>query len=218
MQSGFIQQEWRFRIKALIGMLVGASSIVALMLYFSSQKSEPPQEKERAPIAFEVVKNVKTPEKPKPKPKPKPQPKQSKTPPPNPALADLGVGISGIDFGGAGFAGDANMQVDDSLLGDTSNAVMTSDTVDQKPRALSRPTLEYPARAMAKRLEGFVMLSILIDEEGNVAEVQVIEADPPDTFEEAAISNIKKWKFEPARYQGKPVSIWVNQPISFQVG
>ena len=218
LQSRFIHQEWHFRTKALLGMLAGATSIVALMLYFNNQKAEPPKQNERSPISFEVVKNVKTPEKPKPKPKPKPQPKQSKNPPPTPALADLGVGISGIDFGGAGFNVDGQMQVDDSLLGDTSNAVMTGDTVDQQPRAMSRPPLEYPARAMAKRIEGFVMLSILIDEEGNVSEVKVIEADPPDTFEEAAISNIKKWKFEPARYQGKPVSIWVNQPISFQVG
>lgn len=217
-QSTYLKRLGIYRSKALIGMLTGSLVIIGTMLYLNSLEPEPPKKKAQTALSFQVVKNVKTPEKPKPKPKPKPQPKQAKVPPPAPIMASLGVGMSGIDFGTGQFEATDSMDVDNSLLGDTSNAVMTGDTVDQQPKALSRTPLEYPARAMAKQIEGFVMLSILIDETGRVADIKVIESDPPGTFDEAAIRNVKKWKFEPARYQGKPVSIWVNQPISFQVG
>lgn len=218
MQSLYVKRIWSIKFKAILGMVIGSSLIIGTMLYLHSLKPEPPKEKDKRALSFEVVKNVKTPEKPKPKPKPKPRPKQSNVPPPAPIMASLGVGLSGIDFGVGGYDVSSDVAVDETLLGDTSNAVMTGETVDQKPRAIKRPPLKYPARAMAKQIEGFVMLSVLIDEQGNVADVKVIESDPPGTFDQAAIQNIKKWKFEPARYDGKAVSLWVNQPISFEVG
>ncbi|MDR9499996.1 MAG: energy transducer TonB [Hydrogenovibrio sp.] len=219
MERTFLNDMWRFRVKGGLGMIFGTFAILSAMLYLNSLKPDKPEKKEKRPLSFEVVKNVKTPEKPKPKPKTQPKPQQADVPPPAPIMSGLGVGLSGIDFGmGGGYDVDASADVDEDLLGDTSNAVMTGETVDQKPRPISRPPLEYPARAMAKRIEGFVMLSILINKEGKVTDVKVIESDPQGTFDKAAIDNVKKWTFTPARYKGKPVSIWMNQPISFLVG
>lgn len=215
----WLARRWQFRGKALVGMVVGSLVILLGVLYLNSLTPEKPPEQEKRALTFQVVKQVKTPKKPKPVPKKQNRPKPAKASPTAPVLSDLGIGLSGIDFNMNAY--DPNSQLtgaNEDVLGDTSNAVMTGDTVDQQPRALARTPLEYPPRAKAKEIEGYVLLSILINEQGVVEDVKVLEADPQGTFEEVAIRNIKKWKFEPARYQGKAVKTWINQPITFQLG
>lgn len=217
--TGWLAKRSRFRVKGMIGMLIGSFVIIATMLYLNSLKPEKPQEKEQRPLTFQVVKNVKTPKKPKPVPKKQPPLNKKPELAPPPALAGLGVEMSGIDFNMNAFDANSGLpQANDDLLGDTSNAVMTSDSVDQKPRPLKRAPLQYPARAKAKEIEGYVILSILVNKQGQVEQVRVLESEPQDTFEEVAIRNIKKWKFEPAKYKGDPVKIWINQPIKFDLG
>lgn len=199
-------------------MLVGTIVIVLTMLYLNNLSSEPPKKNKQRTLSFEVIKQVKTPKKPKPAPKKQP-PKQQSNPVSAPAFTGLGMSLSGIDINMNAFDPNSEMpEAQDQILGDTSNAIMTSDTVDQEPRALSRAPLNYPPRAKAKEIEGYVLLSILVNEQGDVEQVRVLESDPRDTFEEVAIRNIKKWKFEPALYNGEPVKIWVNQPIQFRLG
>lgn len=217
--SNWIQRRWLFRTKAVLGMVVGSLTILLAMLYLNSLKPEKPENDNDRALSFQVVKQVKTPKKPKPQPKKTSRPKPSKAAPLAPALADLGIGMSGIDLNMSAYDPNSDLPTaGDDVLGDTSNAVMTGDTVDQQPRALARSPLQYPPRAKAKEIEGYVLLSILINEDGKVEEVKVLESDPQGTFEEVAIRNIKKWKFAPARYKGKAVKTWINQPITFQLG
>lgn len=217
--SNWLQKRWRFRVTAVIGMMIGSLLIISTMLYLNSLKPEKPEKKADRPLSFQVVKNVKTPKKPKPTPKKKPPANKSKSIAPPPPLMSLGLGMSGVDFNMTAFDPNATaVETDDDLLGDTSNAVLTSDAVDQKPRVIATVPLQYPARAKAKEIEGYVLLSILVNENGQVDQVRVLESDPQGTFDDVAVRNIKKWKFEPAKYNGKPVSIWINQPIKFELG
>jgi len=217
--SKWLQKRWRFRVTAVIGMMIGSLLIISTMLYLNSLKPEKPEKKADRPLSFQVAKNVKTPKKPKPTPKKKPPANKSKSIAPPPPLTSLGLGMSGVDFNMSAFDPNATaVETDDDLLGDTSNAVLTSDAVDQKPRVIATVPLQYPARAKAKEIEGYVLLSILVNENGQVDQVRVLESDPQGTFDDVAVRNIKKWKFEPAKYNGKPVSIWINQPIKFELG
>jgi len=217
--SLWLENRIKFKLKAIVGMVVGSVLIISTMLYLNSLKPDQAEKKAERPLSFQVVKNVKTPKKPKPTPKKPPPANKAKNIAPPPALTSLGLGISGVDFNMSAF--DPNAQIvetDEDLLGDTSDAVMTSDAVDQKPRVIATVPLQYPARAKAKEIEGYVLLSILVNEDGQVDQVRVLESDPQGTFDDVAIRNIKKWKFEPAKYNGKPVSIWINQPIKFELG
>jgi len=217
--SKWLQKRWRFRVTAVIGMMIGSLLIISTMLYLNSLKPEKPEKKADRPLSFQVAKNVKTPKKPKPTPKKKPPANKSKSIAPPPPLTSLGLGMSGVDFNMSAFDPNATaVETDDDLLGDTSNAVLTSDAVDQKPRVIATVPLQYPARAKAKEIEGYVLLSILVNENGQVDQVRVLESDPQGTFDDVAVRNIKKWKFEPAKYNGKPISIWINQPIKFELG
>ncbi len=162
---------------------------------------------------------VRQPPKTKPRKKvEKKRPRRSRTAPPPAPILHLDSGLSGLDFSLPAFSLDAMGEIDQSLLGDTGNVVMTSDIVDQPPRVRQRTPLDYPPRARTKEIEGYVVLSLLIDETGRVKTVKVIDASPRGIFEEAAIRSVRRWLFQPARYAGKNVQSWANQTIRFEQG
>ncbi len=151
-----------------------------------------------------------------PRPKPRPRPKPTTAPPP--PLAALGAGLSGIDVG-LGTIDPGELDGDDQdLLGDDEAVVMTADTVDVPPRAVHRVPPSYPPKARAKGVTGEVVLSLLVETDGRVSEVRVESAQPAGLFERAAQEAVRRWRFQPARYQGKPVRVWARQRIRFQLG
>lgn len=199
------------RAVAIFWMLLG-SAIVFLMLVLMNHFSERPEKDETQYSAqFEVKKPKKIePKKEKIKKKIK---RQAKIVPP--MMLEMNADIAGLDLGLPAFAiGDMD---DDDLLGNTSDVVMTSEMVDTVARALSRTAVEYPRRAKAKDIEGYVVISLLIDKSGKVSTAKVVESDPTGVFEEKALQTIKTWLFEPAKYKGKSVDSWANQTIRFEL-
>lgn len=74
--------------------------------------------------------------------------------------------------------------------------------------------LFIPPQAKKQNLQGYVLLSVLIDEQGEVKEAQVLESSPPGLFDASALEGIRRWRFNPARSQGKPVATWIQQKSS----
>jgi TonB family protein len=64
---------------------------------------------------------------------------------------------------------------------------------------LYKPAPEYPARAILANVEGRVRLSVTIAPDGHVARVEVISAEPPGWFDEAALVAVKTWRYRPPR-------------------
>ncbi|MEO8500785.1 MAG: energy transducer TonB, partial [Vicinamibacteria bacterium] len=78
--------------------------------------------------------------------------------------------------------------------------------------------IEYPPIARAQRLTGTVIISALVDEQGNVAEARVIRGPAPHTgFNQAALDNVKKRKYKPATLNGKPGRAWVAIQVDFKL-
>ena len=100
-------------------------------------------------------------------------------------------------------------------------AVQTGDVVgntelDQAPRALRRVPPVYPPLAARQRLTGEVILSILINETGRVQDVRVLRVDKKGMgFEEAAVTAVKQFTFEPGVKDGKKVKTWLPIPFVF---
>jgi protein TonB len=91
------------------------------------------------------------------------------------------------------------------------------DAVDQLPRALQRPFPDYTKRARKLKQEGVVRLHLLIDENGNVAEVKLLEAIPESDLNQAAIDAARRWKYSPAAKQGQAVRVWKMAAVSFRL-
>lgn len=95
--------------------------------------------------------------------------------------------------------------------------VKDASAVDSPPRALARRMPRYPAEAEGRGLSGVVVLRLRIDTEGRVAEANVVRASPPGVFDAAAVSAVKTWRFTPARDAGRPVEVWAQQALRFDL-
>lgn len=149
-------------------------------------------------------------------PRPKPKPKRAPRTPP-PPLAGLAGNLSGVDFGLPGFDLSDLDGMDSDLLGGAGGIVMTDDTVDEPPRATFQAPMQFPPRARAQGVTGYVVLSLLIGVTGQIEEIRVIESYPDGVFDDVAVQGVRQWKFEPANYQGKAVRSWAKQRVRFDL-
>lgn len=199
-------------IAAGFGGMVGVVGLVLAMNQSSLSKDDGGA---KEAVAFEVAPPPPK-KKPKSKPKPKPKPRKRSNKPPPPSLSPV-AGLTGLDFGldafGTGMGDDL-----DQLLGDVSNVVMTSESVDDPPRPQRTVPPEYPVRARKKGTTGEVRLSLLVGVDGRVRDVRVLSAQPPGVFDQAAIAAVRQWTYTPATYEGQPVATRVTQPVVFDLG
>src|SRR5690348_6986235 len=68
--------------------------------------------------------------------------------------------------------------------------------------AITRVDPEFPAAAQGKVLSGEVVVSVEIDESGDVSGVHLVGGN--SMLADAAISTAKQWKFKPFTRDGKP--------------
>ena len=62
----------------------------------------------------------------------------------------------------------------------------------------------YPVDAREQRLQGDVLLSVVIGEDGSVRDVQPLSGPAP--LFPAAVEAVRQWRYEPFRLNGAPVS------------
>ena len=87
-----------------------------------------------------------------------------------------------------------------------------------KPELLNRVQPSYPPVALKQKVEGTVILSLLVSDNGEVSEVKVLrEAGGSAGLTDAAAAAARKWKFRPAVKQGKRVKVWVTYPVAFKL-
>ena len=200
----------RLRLMGLGSAVLGSALVMGTLTAMNMMESRDKQEGEQTVSSFEVKRRPPPPAaKPKPKPRKRKQSRKTAAPLPN-----LGAALSGVDFGLPGL-GDALADATDSLLGDVQDVVMTEDAVDEVPRPVQRAAAPYPPRARAKGIEGFVSVSMLIDQSGGVKDLQILEAQPPGVFDDVALAALRGWRFQPAMYEGRAVAVRVRQTLRF---
>lgn len=92
-----------------------------------------------------------------------------------------------------------------------------SDEVDAAPETLFCPRPQFPYRAKIKGVNGTVRVAFTVMENGNTDSVDILAAEPPGYFEEAARAAILKWRFKPGQKQGKTVRTRVKTTIEFKL-
>jgi TonB family protein len=86
----------------------------------------------------------------------------------------------------------------------------------KNPKIRHKTKPVFPAEARREHLEGHVTLQARVMEDGSVADVEVKEStNPGHGFEEAAITTLKQWRYEPGALNGKPTPIYFKVTIDF---
>ena len=90
-------------------------------------------------------------------------------------------------------------------------------TRDPVPLA-SNEAPRYPAQALRAGVEGSVNVRIELDANGVPTDVQVVErsGERSRDLDRAVVEEARKWRFEPAMKDGKPVAGAVVLPVDFK--
>jgi protein TonB len=76
----------------------------------------------------------------------------------------------------------------------------------------------YPPIARRLRVEGEVVVSVLVDETGKVADARIVRSATQDVgLEEAALAAARSASFQPATKDGVRVKMWTTLRIPFQL-
>lgn len=193
---------------------LGTAGVVGLVVAMNRGAVAPTNDGRQAAVSFQVA--PPTPKKTKPRARPRPKPKKRSSKPPPPSLSPV-AGLTGLDFGLDAFGTEGGDALN-SLLGDISSVVMTSDTVDVPPQPQRTIAPDYPSRARKQGTTGEVRLSLLVGIDGRVRDVRVLSAEPPGVFDQAAIAAVRQWTYSPATYDGQTVATRVTQPVVFALG
>ena len=107
-----------------------------------------------------------------------------------------------------------------------SNKIFNGDDVDQQPsfpggtNALNTfivSNLKYPVFAQEKGIQGRVVVKFIVEKDGSISNVEVIQSVDPDLDNEAmrVIKNMPKWN--PAKQNGTEVRAYYYVPVTFRL-
>ncbi len=82
---------------------------------------------------------------------------------------------------------------------------------------LERVPPKYPARAASRHIEGWVKIEFTITTDGSVEDAVVVEAEPAEVFDEAALKAINQWKFKEKIVNGVAVEQRAVQTLQFKL-
>jgi TonB family protein len=86
-----------------------------------------------------------------------------------------------------------------------------ADSTKLEPIKSQRAT--YPYEAREQKIQGEVVVKILVSETGDVENAEVVSGDP--ILAKSAVDAAKKWKFKPFIKNGKPVKVSTKLPFDF---
>jgi len=85
-----------------------------------------------------------------------------------------------------------------------------------RPTLLSAPSPTYSEEAIKAKIEGSVVVGLVVDEKGNPTNLRVITGLGMG-LNEKALENVKIWKFEPALKDGKPFPAHIYAEVIFHL-
>jgi len=187
-------------------------SIIVLATVLANQRSE--RQDITSPVGIDLI-DLAAPEPPAEEEAAeaeKPAPKENLDVSPDLFQPELTGGFEGF--------GDGGVAIDVGALAQTAvgeNLVFESYELDQAPKAIVRVPPLYPYAAREKNIQGAVQVRMLINPDGSVGQVQVLDARPPGIFEDAVKRTVPQWRFSPGKIEGRPVAAWVVTTIRFNL-
>jgi protein TonB len=183
----------------------------------SSLRPEPVKHEPPKPVAEEPQKPKFTAPIETPRPKEEPLKPVQAVP-----LEDQAGSETGSEFGDplgmeGGVLGGQVGGVPGGVLGGTLGGTGTGPVLDydSPPRLIKQTRPQYPQEAFIKKIEGTVVVEILIDASGRVVRARVIQSVP--LLDAAALQTVYQWIFQPAVKRGRPVATIAHAPVAFHI-
>jgi protein TonB len=126
---------------------------------------------------------------------------------------------SGVRAGAVDQARVSGVSVGAAVTGGTGGRGDGAATIDVITPARARAEIlpVYPRSARKAGLEGFVRIAAVIDESGIVVSAEVLASSGNSVLDQAALQEVRRAIFEPARLAGKPVPFRLIIPFRFRL-
>ncbi len=168
---------------------------------------------ERSPPVIFIEAAKPTPPKPEPVPvvKPKPEPTRTSQPARIDPQPKTQTETPVVD-GGTEYVPTADPLPDTGPVGPPDPGPQPSTRLEYA----SAPAPSYPPEALARELEGTVMLRVLVDVDGSPLSVEIDRSSGHRKLDDAARRQVlRKWKFKPAIKDGQAIQVYGIVPVSF---
>jgi TonB family protein len=93
----------------------------------------------------------------------------------------------------------------------------TPNLVEQSLTRLNKLEAVYPQRALESLQEGWVEIGFTVKPDGTVGNVHVLNASPPNTFEQAGIKAVSKLRYQPVMQGGKAIAVNSQVRVAFRI-
>lgn len=85
------------------------------------------------------------------------------------------------------------------------------------PTLLSQVRPNYTSEAMQRKIQGTVVLEMIVGADGSPYDVRVVRSLDPHGLDEEAIRAAQRWRFNPGRFGETPVDVMVVLVIDFHI-
>ncbi|MGI6655700.1 MAG: energy transducer TonB [Desulfobulbus sp.] len=143
-------------------------------------------------------------------PAPKPAASPSTAASSQPAATQVGGGAPAVSSG-SGVPGGQGRS------GGGSGRIYGAGQLDRPLVAVRQQAPTYPGSARRRNIEGWVKVQFVVNEQGKVVRVHVLDAQPKGVFEQSTVLSIRRWRFHPGTVNGVAVSAMVEQTITFKL-
>lgn len=88
----------------------------------------------------------------------------------------------------------------------------------ERPKLVKMVKPVYPEEAAKQGIEGTAVIEATIDDQGNISAARVLPAENSQPLlEEAALTAVKQWKYEPYVRNGKALSVTFRVTLNFRL-
>jgi protein TonB len=75
----------------------------------------------------------------------------------------------------------------------------------------------YPIQAKRRGIEGWVKVTFLVNQQGLVEKIKIVDSHPTGVFDQSAIRSVSTWRFNPGTVEGVAVNTWATQTLKFEL-
>jgi TonB family protein len=87
----------------------------------------------------------------------------------------------------------------------------------EPPVKVAAPAPRFGDGPLLHRLEDDVHTLLLIEADGRLDSVRILDPRPDPGFAYAILQAMREWRFEPARSAGEPISCWYTMRFQFKI-
>ena len=84
------------------------------------------------------------------------------------------------------------------------------------PKIVHKQEPKYTASAKRDKVQGVAVLQIVVTSKGHPEDIKIVKSLRPD-MDQQAIKAVSKWRFEPARKDGRPVAVSAKVEVNFRL-